>query len=494
MQNLESQPSGTPEPPTEAPLQPNRLQRPRERALALLPWLTVALVLANVSVEVAAARLGGTESTPTLIFLGAKVNSLIEAGDYWRLVSANFLHVGWWHLAANMVGLFSLGWLVELFYGRPRFLILYTLTAVAGAIASYEFLPGISAGASTAVFGLMGVVAAHNLKYRRYLPPAMLARMGLIFPLILLQLVLAAGKPEIDVNGHVGGLIAGFLLGLITDSRVAGPLQGQREWLPFPAALATAAGLLVYGLAGWAINVPRQTPLLLAGIAEGRGHEERAIRLYELAVRRQPELVEARAELAVLLVRQQRWEEAGALFEQLAREHPGKATYGEVAAQALQQAATAAQQRGDVRQSVGLLRLAVRAAPAGPARAQAQNNLAYLLADKLNSELPEARRLAEAATQAMPDEPNLVDTLAWVRYRMGDFAEAERLQRGAAREKKGDPEVRYHLGAILEAQGKTAEAIAEYEAAVRASNARTDPDAEAAVRMAREGQKRLGGK
>jgi tetratricopeptide (TPR) repeat protein len=251
--------------------------------------------------------------------------------------------------------------------------------------------------------------------------------------------------------------------------------------------LATAVALLVYGLAGWIANIPRETPLLLAGIAEARGAEKQAVRYYEIAVQRQPELVEARAELARLLLRQERWEAAGAVLAQLARDQPGRPTYAEAARAVFDRAAADALGRGDYIEAASLYRLAVQTAPPGRGRAQAQNNLAYVLADKLDRDLPEALRMAEAATQAAPAQGDFIDTLGWVHYRMGEFAAAERVQREAVRLQGEDPEVRYHLGAICQALGKREEAAAEFEAAIRFAGRRDDRDAKTAVRLAREG-------
>src|SRR5947209_16423991 len=78
------------------------VQRPHRPKLAL-PWLTLILVGMNVVVALAAAAMGGQENAAVLIYLGAKVNPLVAAGEFWRLVAANFVHAGWQHLAFNML-------------------------------------------------------------------------------------------------------------------------------------------------------------------------------------------------------------------------------------------------------------------------------------------------------------------------------------------------------------------------------------------------------
>src|SRR5207244_617917 len=142
---------------------------------------------------------------------------------------------GWYHIFTNMLALLFLGALVEAFYGRVRFLIFYVLCGVAGMTLSYEAQPHLSVGASAAILGLAGVMIAHQFKYRAYLPPAVSARLSILFPLVLVEIVLSWITPGIDLFGHVGGVLCGIFLGAITESRVAGELQGQREWMPVPA-------------------------------------------------------------------------------------------------------------------------------------------------------------------------------------------------------------------------------------------------------------------
>src|SRR5262245_6983525 len=118
MQNEES--TTTAEPETERAPGEVTTARPAGRRRLSLPWLTFALIAANLAVAavfIALGGAGGSENTALQIFLGAKTNSLIEGGDYWRLVTANFLHIGWPHLLTNMLALLFLGSLVEAFYG-----------------------------------------------------------------------------------------------------------------------------------------------------------------------------------------------------------------------------------------------------------------------------------------------------------------------------------------------------------------------------------------
>jgi len=116
--------------------------------------------------------------------LGAKVPSLVASGEYWRLITASFLHGSWLHLALNLLALLVFGRMVELFFGRTRMLVIFVLTCVSGAVVSYLLTPRISLGASTGVMGLIGALVMHHFKYRRYLPE----RAAQVYPLLLIIL------------------------------------------------------------------------------------------------------------------------------------------------------------------------------------------------------------------------------------------------------------------------------------------------------------------
>ena len=130
------------------------------------PLWTYALLVANALVWVAMTLLGGSENPAILVLFGAKYTPLILAGQYWRLLSAVFVHVGIAHLMFNAYALFSFGIEVERRFGRSRFLALYLLSGIASTTASFVGSPALSAGASGAVFGLAGASLAYYAAYR----------------------------------------------------------------------------------------------------------------------------------------------------------------------------------------------------------------------------------------------------------------------------------------------------------------------------------------
>jgi membrane associated rhomboid family serine protease len=130
-------------------------------------------------------------------------------GEWWRLLSAAFLHGSFLHIAFNMYVLFALGPTLERILGHWRYLILYVLAAIGGSVASYVIsdMNTVSVGASGAIFGLMGalVVAGRRLKY------------DVTQVLVLLGINVAIGffSPGVDWRAHLGGLVTGAIVAAI---------------------------------------------------------------------------------------------------------------------------------------------------------------------------------------------------------------------------------------------------------------------------------------
>lgn len=132
----------------------------------------------------------------------------VAYGEWYRLVSSMFVHVNLIHLAMNMLSLWWIGVPVESRLGRSRYLAAYFVCGIAGSAASYAGLQayGVSLGASGAIFGLLGVLAV--LAYREKL------NMQPVITVILLNLIFSFSVPDISWQAHVGGLVAGLLLGI----------------------------------------------------------------------------------------------------------------------------------------------------------------------------------------------------------------------------------------------------------------------------------------
>lgn len=142
----------------------------RRRALARQPWVSYALVLLNVAVWLITLASGAAlmqAPADKMLVWGGNAASEVQRGQWWRLLTAVFLHSGLMHLAANMVALLCAGPTVERVYGSHRFLLLYLGAGLAGSALSMHFSAqhATAVGASGAVFGVAGalLVAASPL-------------------------------------------------------------------------------------------------------------------------------------------------------------------------------------------------------------------------------------------------------------------------------------------------------------------------------------------
>lgn len=143
-----------------------------------------------------------------LLRLGAKVNFLIGLGEYWRLLTSMFLHADVMHLIFNMLALYILGRDIERFFGRTKFLLIYFISGLIGSSFSYLIVSNVSVGASGAIFGLMGA----NLFLYKINPTVYKRIYGTDFLVLIgINLVLGLIRPNIDMAGHIGGLIGGFV-------------------------------------------------------------------------------------------------------------------------------------------------------------------------------------------------------------------------------------------------------------------------------------------
>lgn len=148
-----------------------------------------------------------------LVKLGVKNNELIAQGEYWRLLTAMFLHIAMVHVFSNMLALYALGPQVESTFGQVRFLVVYSLSGLLGSGLSYLLSPDLSLGASGAIYGLLGALVAYFA--RNHQAFGEYGRRGLanLLGVIALNLLITVTVPFIDLWGHAGGLLGGLALG-----------------------------------------------------------------------------------------------------------------------------------------------------------------------------------------------------------------------------------------------------------------------------------------
>jgi membrane associated rhomboid family serine protease len=153
--------------------------------------------------------------------LGAKVDLLVQSGQWWRLATALFLHAGLLHLALNLLALNFLGQVFEGVFGVARFVLVYLVSGLGASLASLLLSDSPSVGASGAIFGVLGGVAVFAVRHRAVLGGP-LRKHFLVNPLLWIVLNVAAGLviPRIDQAAHGGGLVTGVLVTSLLADRV----------------------------------------------------------------------------------------------------------------------------------------------------------------------------------------------------------------------------------------------------------------------------------
>ena len=156
---------------------------------------------------------GGSTNSQTLLKYGANLDVLVKNGEYYRLFTCIFLHIGIMHLLCNMYSLYIIGREVENLFGKIKYIIIFILSGIFGSIMSLAFTHNtISAGASGAIFGLLGALLYFGMHYRTYLGEAIKRS---IIPIIVVNLIIGFFAEGIDLAAHIGGLVGGILLAMM---------------------------------------------------------------------------------------------------------------------------------------------------------------------------------------------------------------------------------------------------------------------------------------
>ncbi len=239
------------------------LRQPTPLSLGLLAAL-VAIHLGAVGLDLT-MQASGVETGPA-IFHGAKVNALVWQGQWWRLMSATFLHGGWLHLAFNAYAVFFLAPILERLYGARRLLLIYVVSGLCASAASLMFNEGVSVGASGAIFGMLGAMTVFGFKFRDLLPTRLQRAFGVqLLPWVAINLFVGFffESLRIDNAAHVGGLIAGVVVALPMSTALEGRVWGWRR-----AALEVSFALLFVAIAWGLVSMLHQ--VMLCGGGAGR--------------------------------------------------------------------------------------------------------------------------------------------------------------------------------------------------------------------------------
>jgi len=223
------------------------LSRPYKFTIALLVLNLFVFMLMWSSSELSLRVLTLSFSDAVLLAYGAQLHALISPpnNQWWRVVTSMFVHINLLHLVMNMFSLLILGPFVEKLYGSAKFVVFWVVTGIAGSLAMYFTLrPSLAqgtfgsfifkaedvpaAGASGALFGLIGVLFVFGIKYRRELPEGFKRVFGTgLLPIIFINLFIGfIGRSFIGNSAHLGGLFAGAILALFIDYRRPGARAG----------------------------------------------------------------------------------------------------------------------------------------------------------------------------------------------------------------------------------------------------------------------------
>ena len=260
--------------------QPDRETIRFARAVLNRPYkFTIVLLVANLFVFLLMWDSSGLTMNilwsafpePVLVAYGAKLNYLIDAPNYqwWRFIAPMFIHINFFHILVNMYSLLMVGPLVEKLYGSAKFVVFWVATGIAGVVGSYltvrpELAHGLfgrfifksmdvpSAGASGALFGLVGVLFIFGIKFRHELPEGFKRAFGTgMLPIIFINLAIGfVGRGFIDNAAHLGGLLSGAALALAVEYRRPGARASVTNlWRALQILALAVVGLGFYKVA-----------------------------------------------------------------------------------------------------------------------------------------------------------------------------------------------------------------------------------------------------
>jgi len=208
-----------------------------ERGMRRIPPVIVLIIAVNIAVfaweiasgvfvtskEMIEAGLRGA----SLIDAGALVQAKVFGGEWWRMVTAMFLHGGFDHIIGNMIVLYIVGMAAEHAFGSTRMLLVYFAGGLAGSALSVLASPGPSVGASGAVFGVLSAVVVTLYRHQKHFYVRD-KRIGIVLAAWAgYQLLTGFLTPFVDNFAHLGGILGGALAAMVLDTRLAGRTVGR---------------------------------------------------------------------------------------------------------------------------------------------------------------------------------------------------------------------------------------------------------------------------
>jgi rhomboid protease GluP len=217
-------------------------------------YVFLGLIIVVFLAQLASTQLAGVD---LILAFGAKDNTRIAHGEFWRLLTAVFVHASVLHIAFNGYALYILGRDVEAFAGWLRFTLIFLLAGLSGSVASLLFNPAPSVGASGAIFGLIGALVVFLYRHRKLFGERGRRNLQSIIVIALINLLIGLSG-GIDNWAHLGGLAGGLILGwflgpvwsLTVDPTQAGQgvIQDQKPMGAAQWALVLAFAIVLAGL------------------------------------------------------------------------------------------------------------------------------------------------------------------------------------------------------------------------------------------------------
>jgi membrane associated rhomboid family serine protease len=215
--------------------------------------VTPVLIAINVLMFLVVTAYGGglfKVNSDVMIHFGTDYTPLTLSGQWWRLLTSIFLHFGLFHIALNMWALYVNGRVAERIFGSLRYLTIYLAAGLSGSVVSLLWHPIVNgAGASGAIFGIFGAMLAFFLKREGGVPPSVIkSQLTSVSIFVLYSLVNAARFRGIDNSAHLGGLVAGFILGFML-SRPLSASRNEKSWTLQWATVVSFIGIVSVSIA-----------------------------------------------------------------------------------------------------------------------------------------------------------------------------------------------------------------------------------------------------
>jgi rhomboid protease GluP len=240
-------------------------------AAAQQPIITPILIAINVAVFIVMALNGVSLTKPSadsFLRWGADFGPLTTHGQWWRVVTAMFVHANFLHVLLNMIILWSIGRFTERLFGRVSFVALYLFAGIGGNLASLAWQPfTVAMGASGAIFGLYGGLLAVLLLHRNTVPrPRVIAIAKSAAIFLAINLFYGLSQTNVDMAAHIGGLMSGFVLGCGLTGQLVPADPDWRQMRTLAVALAGTAVAVIFAFRlpvvdDWRSDLSRLIPL-----------------------------------------------------------------------------------------------------------------------------------------------------------------------------------------------------------------------------------------